>query len=95
MTGSAVMTAGYDRGAWSGDLGQVVGDVMLLVVRRPAVRGAVVVGVRDGRVGAEVDERSDELEVAVEGGLVEWGAPVGGIEVEADLVEKTHGVDAA
>jgi hypothetical protein len=72
----------------SGEVGEVVGDVVLLVVPGPAERGAVVVGVSDSGVGAEVDECSDEVEVAVECGFVEGCAAVGGVDVEADVDEQ-------
>src|SRR5215204_1302407 len=77
-----------------GGFGKVRGDVVLLVVPGPAEWRAVVVRVSDRGVGAEVDECSDEVEVAVECGFVEGCAAVGGVEVEADVDEEADGVDA-
>jgi len=47
---------------------EIVDDVLLVVVLGPAERGGVVRAVLDGRVGAELEQELDQLEVAVERG---------------------------
>jgi hypothetical protein len=51
----------------------------------PSEGCAVVVWVTDPWVGAEFDQRLDQIELAVERGVVEGRASIGGVEVVADV----------
>src|SRR6266511_1251370 len=74
---------------------EVVDDRPLVVVFCPAERGGVVRPILDGRVGAELDEELDQFEVAVEGGLVQRAQPLDVVDVEAEVGQQSHGVEAS
>jgi hypothetical protein len=54
-----------------------------------------VVRVAGRRIRTQADERSGDVEMPVERGLVEWRPSTGGVEIEADLDQEAYGIDAA
>src|SRR5690348_119283 len=83
--------------AGAGGGGQQPDQVGLVEVAGPAERGGVEPGVLDVRVGAQVEQRSGQLQVAAGGGVVQGGLPrlldrgvaaATGVDVEAQLGEQ-------